>query len=25
VLITGGIAAGEKVVVRNAPLLNQVR
>ena len=25
VLVTGGIAAGEKVVVRNAPLLNQVR
>jgi len=25
VLITGGVAAGEKVVVRNAPLLNQVR
>jgi hypothetical protein len=25
VLITAGIAAGEKIVVRNAPLLNQVR
>jgi cobalt-zinc-cadmium efflux system membrane fusion protein len=25
VLVTGGIAEGEKVVVRNAPLLNQVR
>ena len=25
VLVTGGIAAGEKIVVRNAPLLNQVR
>jgi membrane fusion protein, heavy metal efflux system len=25
VLITGGIAPGEKIVVRNAPLLNQVR
>lgn len=25
VLITAGVAAGEKVVVRNAPLLNQVR
>jgi hypothetical protein len=25
VLITAGIAAGEKIVIRNAPLLNQVR
>ena len=25
VLVTGGIAAGEKIVVRNEPLLNQVR
>jgi len=25
VLVTGGVAAGEKIVVRNAPLLNQVR
>ena len=25
VLITAGIAAGERIVVRNAPLLNQVR
>lgn len=25
VLVTGGIAEGEKIVVRNAPLLNQVR
>ena len=25
VLVTAGIAAGEKIVVRNAPLLNQVR
>jgi RND family efflux transporter MFP subunit len=25
VLVTSGIAAGEKIVVRNAPLLNQVR
>jgi hypothetical protein len=25
VLVMGGIAEGEKVVVRNAPLLNQVR
>jgi RND family efflux transporter MFP subunit len=25
VLVTGGIAAGDKIVIRNAPLLNQVR
>lgn len=25
VLVTGGITAGEKIVIRNAPLLNQVR
>ena len=25
VLVTGGIAAGEKIVVKNAPLINQVR
>jgi hypothetical protein len=25
VLVTGGVAPGEKIVVRNAPLLNQVR
>jgi hypothetical protein len=24
VLVTGGLSAGEKVVVRNAPLINQV-
>jgi hypothetical protein len=25
VLVTAGIAAGDRIVVRNAPLLNQVR
>ena len=25
VLVTAGIAEGERIVVRNAPLLNQVR